>query len=281
VAYLHEEALSLEARSLLAGFTQQSAVALERLRLAEEARLQSLRARTEELRSALLSTVSHDLRTPLAVVTGAATALRDDRALDAPTRRALIDTICDEAERLERLVRNLLDMTRVQAGALEVKREWVPVEEIVGSARARLSGALGDRVVRVELPEGLNLVPVDPLLLEQVLINLLDNALRYTPEGSPIEVRGRSLPGAFELEVADRGPGFASGEGERLFEKFYRGAGSHGRGAGLGLAVCRGIVQAHGGTIAALPREGGGARFVISLPVEGVAPLVPEEEVES
>jgi two-component system sensor histidine kinase KdpD len=277
IAYLDPEELPLESRSLLAGFARQVGVAFERLRLGEEARHQALRARTEELRSALLSTVSHDLRTPLAVVTGAATTLRDEAALDEPTRHALVETICDEAERLERLVRNLLDMTRVQAGVLEVKRDWVPVEEFIGSARARLATALVGREVRVSLPEGLGLVPVDPVLMEQVVLNLLDNAAKYTPPGTPIDVLARQDRGSVELEVADRGPGFDPKDADRLFEKFYRGAGSHGRGAGLGLAVCRGIVAAHGGTIAAVPRPGGGARFIVTLPVEGTPPTVPEE----
>ena len=278
VAFTGKSDVPLEQRALLQGFTRQAAVAFERLRLAEEARTAALRARTEEMRSALLSTVSHDLRTPLAVVTGAATALRDDASLGESTRSSLVETICDEAERLERLVRNLLDMTRVQAGALKVKREWVPLEEIIGSARARLARQLSDRPVHVSLPQTLSLVAVDPLLLEQVLLNLFDNAVKYTPPGSPIDLMVREGPSGIELEVCDRGPGIDPAEGERLFEKFYRGARSSGSGAGLGLAVSRGIIEAHGGRIAAFNREGGGARFVVTLPREGSPPLVPEEE---
>lgn len=279
VAFTGTREVSLEQRSLLQGFTRQAAVAFERLRLAEEARASALRARTEEMRSALLSTVSHDLRTPLAVVTGAATALKEDAGLDLTTRRSLVETICDEAERLERLVRNLLDMTRVQAGALQVKREWVPVEEVIGSARARLARQLAGRAVQVSLPSVPSLVAVDPLLFEQVLLNLLDNAVKHTPAGTPIEVLVRESKGSVELEVADRGPGIDPAEGERLFEKFYRGVRSSGGGAGLGLAVSRGIVEAHGGRIAAFNRAGGGARFVVTLPVEGSPPQVPEEDV--
>ncbi len=272
--------LELAERTLLEAFARQSAVALERFRLADEARASSLRARTEELRSALLSTVSHDLRTPLAVVTGAATALRDQTSLDEATRAQLVDTICDEAERLERLVRNLLDMTRLQAGALTVKREWVPLEEIIGSARARLARQLADRAVHVALPQALPLVSVDPLLFEQVVLNLLENAIKYTPAGSPIDLIGRTVEGGVELEVADRGPGFGAEEGDKLFEKFYRGVTTGPSGAGLGLAICRGIVEAHGGRISALVRDGGGARFVVFLPVVGAPPQVPTEEDE-
>ncbi len=278
VAFTGREDVPLEQRAVLQGLTRQAAVAFERLRLAEEARSAALRARTEEMRSALLSTISHDLRTPLAVVTGAATALKDEASLDGPTRRSLVETICDEAERLERLVRNLLDMTRVQAGALKVKREWVPLEEIIGSARARLAKQLSGRTVHVELPETLTLVAVDPLLFEQVLLNLLENAVKYTPPGSPIDMMARVTATGIELEVCDRGPGFDPQESERLFEKFYRGARSIGGGAGLGLAVSRGIVEAHGGRISAVNRPGGGASFVVSLPSEGTPPLVPEED---
>lgn len=267
-----------EDRTVLTAFVRQSAVAFERFRLAEEARVAALRARTEELRSALLSTVSHDLRTPLAVVTGAATTLRDNTTLDEPTRDSLVETICDEAERLERLVRNLLDMTRVQAGALAVKREWVPVEEIIGSARTRLGRQLAGRSVHVQLAPTIALISCDPILFEQVVLNLLENAAKYSPSSTPIEVFVRASEGAIELEVADRGPGFDPADSERLFEKFYRGTRSS-TGAGLGLAVCRGIVEAHGGTIRALLRDGGGARFVVSLPTIGTPPPVPDEEV--
>jgi two-component system sensor histidine kinase KdpD len=253
-----------EDRAAIEGFSRQVGVAFERFRLADEARVASLRARTEELRSALLSTVSHDLRTPLAVVTGAATTLRD-QPLDEATKQGLVETICDEAERLERLVRNLLDMTRVQAGALVVKREWVPLDELIGSALTRSHRQLAHHEVHVD-PAATFLVSVDPLLFEQVLINLLENAVKYTPAGSRIEVLARRVGQGFELEVADRGPGFDPADADRLFEKFYRGVSAAAGGAGLGLAVCRGIVQAHGGQIVALARDGGGARFVVSVP---------------
>jgi two-component system sensor histidine kinase KdpD len=279
VAFTGVTGVDHEDRAVCEAFTRQAAVAFERFRLSEEARVAALRARTEELRSALLSTVSHDLRTPLAVVTGAATTLRDNASLDAPTRSALIDTICDEAERLERLVRNLLDMTRVQAGALSVKREWVPAEEVIGSARARLQRQLAGREVKVSLDSAMPLLSGDPLLLEQVVLNLLENAGKYSPAGSPIDVVVREGAGFIELEVADRGPGFDAKDAERLFEKFYRGTRTV-AGAGLGLAVCRGIVEAHGGVITAQLREGGGARFVVSLPVTGTPPALPEEEPE-
>jgi two-component system sensor histidine kinase KdpD len=267
-------------RALLDAFVRQAGLAIDRFQFSEQAKSAVLKARTEELRSSLLSTVSHDLRTPLAVVTGAAQTLRDDRQLDASTQVQLLDTICDEAERLERLVRNLLDMTRVQAGALTVKKEWVPVDELVGSARARLDKVLQGREVTVRASPEVPFLQVDPVLFEQVLYNLLDNAAKYTPAGSPLEIEvARGVFGA-RVSVLDRGPGIRPESAERLFDKFVRGEQQGVAGAGLGLAICRGIVAAHGGLIHAEERPGGGASFIIDLPLRGEPPAVPSEAAE-
>ncbi len=273
-------ALDVARRALIDAFVRQAALALERFEFSEAAKAAALKARTEELRSSLLSTVSHDLRTPLAVVTGAATTLRDDQQLDAATRTQLLETICDEAERLERLVRNLLDMTRVQAGALTVKKEWMPVDELIGSARARLTRLLEGRPFRIDASPDVPFLQVDPVLFEQVLFNLLDNAAKYTPAGSPIDLEIAPAPGGTRISVSDRGPGVRPEEAERLFDKFFRGAPQGVAGAGLGLAICRGIVEAHGGRIRAEARAGGGASFVIELPTEGRPPEVPPEGPE-
>jgi K+-sensing histidine kinase KdpD len=233
----------------------------------------SLRVTTEERRSSLLSALSHDLRTPLAAITGAATTLRDESAaIDDAQRREMLDTICEEADRLERLVRNLLDMTRLESGALAVKRQWVPLEEIVGSALTRLESQLEGRPVRTDLPADLPLLSVDAVLLEQVFVNLLENAAKYTPPGSPVEIVARAGDGAIAIEVADRGPGIQSGDESRLFEKFFRGRHTGSTGAGLGLAICRGVVSAHGGTIVAANRTGGGAAFRMLVPIVGTPP---------
>src|SRR6185295_19829988 len=151
----------------------------------------TLRARTEEMRSSLLSAVSHDLRTPLAAITGAATALRDN-AIPDPTRRELVEAICDEAERLERLVANLLDMTRLESGALQVRREWVPADELVGVALARVEARLVGRPIEIDVPRDAPLLDVDAILIEEVLVNLLENAAKYTPAGTPIALRARA-----------------------------------------------------------------------------------------
>jgi two-component system sensor histidine kinase KdpD len=244
----------------------------------ESARAARLKAETEELRSSLLSSVSHDLRTPLATITGAATTLRErGDALTPQARDELAAAICEEAERLEVLVGNLLDMSRLQSGVLEVKREWVPVEELVGSALAAVEPALGARPVQVSLPSDLPLIAVDPVLFEQVLRNLLDNVAKYTPPSAAVELSAQAVRGGVELRVDDGGPGLQPRVAARVFEKFTRGEHPGAQGAGLGLAICRGIVEAHGGHLSASRSPLGGARFEISLPIVGEAPAVPSE----
>ena len=244
--------------------------------LAERAREAAVRAESEALRGTLLSSVSHDLRTPLASITGAATTLRD-QAVDEETRRELVSAICDEAERLERLVGNLLDMTRLSSGAVVLRREWIPVEEIVGAALARTEGVLARHRVRTEIPAAAAMVRVDPLLLEQLLVNLLENAARHTPPGTEVLVRADAGPGGLTLEVADGGPGIPPGEEERVFERFHRGGRAAGQGAGLGLAIARAIAEVHGGTLRAAARAGGGASLRLQLPASGASPPVPAE----
>ncbi len=237
-----------------------------------------LRARTEEMRSALLSAMSHDLRTPLAAITGAATTLKERReAADGFENAELLDTICEEAERLERLVRNLLDMTRLESGALVVKRDWVPLEEVVGAALTRLERQLGTRPVRTSLPDNLPLVSVDAILLEQLFVNLLENAAKYTPAGSLLELSAYAAEHSIIVELADRGPGLPAGAEQRIFEKFYRGQHEGAPGAGLGLAICLGIAHAHGGALVGENRPGGGAVFRLTLPQRELPPSVPPE----
>lgn len=254
-------------------FGSQIALALERAKLAAEAQQAQVRVETESMRSSLLSSVSHDLRTPLASITGTASSLLEgESTFDPPTRRVLLETLYEEAERLNRLVRNLLDMTRLQSGALRVTKEWHPLEEVIGAALGRTEKLLAGRPVVTRVPEDLPLVPIDDVLIEQVLINLLENAVKYTPEGSPIELTTRVGDGAVAVEVADRGAGIVPGDEGRLFEKFYRGHSSGSHGAGLGLAICRGIVEAHGGRIWSENRPGGGASFQFTIPLTGRPP---------
>jgi two-component system sensor histidine kinase KdpD len=261
-------------RRLLETFASQIAAAIERVRLAAESQRAQLETATERMRSSLLSSVSHDLRTPLAVITGAATTLlEDDARLAADARRDLTETIHEEAKRLSRLVSNLLDMTRLASGALRVRKEWQPLEEVIGAALGRVEDRLGDRKVDVKLPADLSLVPFDAVLLEQVLINLLENAVKYST--GPIEITAGTDGKEVTVEVADHGPGIPPAELDRIFEKFFRLAreGATG-GAGLGLAICRGVVEAHGGRIWAENRDGGGAVFRFTLPIEGEPPAL-------
>jgi two-component system sensor histidine kinase KdpD len=259
---------SPENSEYLAAFANQIASAIERADFADEARAAQLRMETEQMRSSLLSSVSHDLRTPLDVVTGAASSLLEDE-IDGATRRELTETILQEAQRLNRLVRNLLDMTRLEAGALRINKEWQPLEEVVGAALNRVEETLAGRPVLTDLPSDLPLVPLDAVLIQQLFVNLLENALKYTPPESPIEIRARAQPGGVEIVVADHGPGIPAGEEQRVFDKFYRVSGTEGGGVGLGLAICKGIVMAHGGQIFVANRTGGGAEFHIVLPVAG------------
>ncbi len=262
--------LSPDAEELdfLEAFARQIALTIERVRLGEEARAAALRVRAEEMRTSLLSAVSHDLRTPLAAITGAGTALRLDRErLGGDRQTELIDTICDEAVRMDRLIGNILEMVRLEAGNTAARREWVPVEEVVGSALARSEDDLIGREMKVDLPEDLPLILVDPVLFEHLLFNLIDNAVKHTPQTVPIELKAHAGEGWVEIEVADRGPGLPLGGEERVFEKFYRGPTARGPGMGLGLAICRSIAQIHDGSLTAENRTGGGALFRVRLPV--------------
>jgi two-component system sensor histidine kinase KdpD len=269
----HAISFDADQRARLDGFTRQAAFALERSLLAREAEASALRAKTEEMRSSLLSAVSHDLRTPLATITGAVSTLRDSAAQFSRAQEdELLADIQSEAARLERLVANLLDMTRVESGSLRLQRDWVPVEEMVGSALTRLERVLKGRPVEVSIAAGLPLLSADPILMEQVLVNLIENAAKYTPAGSRIDVDARSEGDRVVIEVRDRGPGIRAGDERRVFEKFYRGADTAVAGAGLGLAICKGIVDAHGGTIEVENRTGGGATFRVMLHVPADAP---------
>ena len=258
----------LSEQELLAAMSGQVALALHRVLLAQEAQQAEVRARTEELRGALLSSISHDLRTPLTAIATAASVLSQPGPLTDDRRIEFATTIYDEAMSLARLVTNLLHMTRLETAGLNLRREWVSLEDPVGGALTRLEGTLAGRPINLEIPPDLPPVRIDDVLVEHLLINLLENAAKYTPAGSPIDISARVEADRVVLDVADRGPGIPAGQEQRIFEKFVRGDGHRDGGFGLGLAICRAIAQAHGGTIAALDRPGGGALFRVSLPLE-------------
>jgi len=263
-------------RQQLQAFLDQMSAALDRVRLAGQAQETQLRVEAEQLRNSLLSSVSHDLRTPLAVITGTATALASDK-LVPEERTELAETIVEEAGRLNRLVRNLLDMTRVDAGALRIHKEWQPVEEVIGSALAATEAVLGDPPIELDLSRNL-IAPFDAILIQQVLVNLLENAAKYAGPTSPLKLTARGSKHSVEIMVSDRGAGVPPGDEAHIFEKFYRAAKGKGGGVGLGLTICRGIVSAHGGRIWAANREGGGASFHFTLPLEGSPPTVDLQE---
>ncbi len=270
-----------EQRRLLDTFISQIAQTIERVRLAEEAQQTQLRMESETLRNSLLSAISHDLRTPLASIVGAASTLvEEDVQLAPPDRQELSMTIYDEALRMSNLVNNILDMARLDAGQASLNRQWYPLDEIIGGTLTRMRKQLEGRVVNAKLPDGLCLVCVDAVLIEQVLVNLLENACKYTPMGSPIDIIAELSAHTLKVTVADRGPGIPSGEEEKLFDKFYRvhreGTQS---GVGLGLAICKAIIIAHGGVIGAANRQGGGAQFFFLLPVDEAPPQLEAEQL--
>lgn len=259
-----------EVRAALETGANVLAIALEQARASEEAAAQRARADAEHLRGALLSAVSHDLRTPLTGIVGAASAIAEaGGAMPENVRHELASGIVEEAERLGRLVTNLLQASRLEAGPAALHREWTDLEALVGSALGRLDAALAGREVSLDLAPDALLAFVDPVLAEQLLLNLLDNAAKHTPAGGALAVSLERAGAAVVLDVADRGPGLPAGREDRLFEKFQRFAGGAGApGTGLGLAICRGIAQAHGGAITALNRPGGGAVFRVTLPAD-------------
>jgi K+-sensing histidine kinase KdpD len=236
------------------------------------------RVEAEFLRNTLLSGASHDLRTPLAAISGAAgTLMHAGERVDVGTRTELLQSIAAESARMDRLVSNLLDMTRLESGGLVLRREWQPFEEVIGTTLGHLEQRLGDRKVDVHVAPDVPLVFIDPVAFEQVLTNLVENVLDHTPAATPIEISARVAGDQLVAEVADRGPGLPAGAEQRVFEKFFRfhsDAGGSRRGIGLGLAIARGIVEAHGGEVGAANREGGGAAFRFSVPVGGIPPHV-------
>lgn len=259
--------LAPEQRRLLDAFSSLAAVAIERVQLADAARAAQVVEATEKLQTALLNSISHDLRTPLVSITGALTSLQEDGALDEKAQQALLDNAREEAERLNGIVGNLLDMTRVESGALVVKREPAELQDVIGAALEQLNGRLGNRSVQINVPQELPLVPLDFGLIVQVLVNLIDNAIKYSPPDSPIEIRAEANKQAVEVQVADHGLGIPTQDLERVFDKFYRVQHPHNvSGSGMGLSIGKGIIEAHGGRIWAVNRPGGGTVIHFTLP---------------
>jgi len=274
--------LEPDQRRLLESCAGQLALALERDEMALAASEALVQAQAEQVRNALLSGVSHDLRTPLAAIAGASDGLLRADNLGEADRRQLLETIADEADRLNRLLENILQMSRLELGEAAARMQWNILEEIVGSALVRCRRELGGRQVEVAVPPDLPLLMVDGLLLEQLFVNLLENAARHTPPTTKVRIAARPEGRWLVVTVADDGPGLPPGSEERIFEKFQRAGpvSDAGRGSGLGLAICRAVAKVHGGSIAASNRPGGGVQFVLRLPLPKDPPRV-ETDVDA
>ena len=254
----------------LDAFANQIALAIERALLAEQTRQTEMLEITDKLQTALLNSISHDLRTPLVSITGALSSLSNDQvSLNESDRRSLIETASEEADRLNRLVGNLLDMTRLESGAMRLKPDAADLQDLIGSSLEELGSRLDNRTVTVDVPDDLPLVQMDFVLIERVLVNVVDNALKYSPPETPIEIKVTKAGAFVEIIVGDRGVGIPKEDLTRIFDKFYRVQRPNNvSGTGLGLAICKGIVDAHGGFISAENRPGGGTIITVALPVE-------------
>jgi two-component system sensor histidine kinase KdpD len=280
-----ENMLIPEQRRLLDAVSDQAAVAIERTNLASSIEDARVMTETEQLRSALLSSISHDLRTPLVSIIGSATSLVTfGDTLSVENRGELLETVLEEAERLNRFVQNLLDMTRLGYGALKPKQDWVDLHDVVGSAIERLKQALAPYQVSTDVKPDMHLLYVDPILIEQVMVNVLDNAAKYSSPGGTIHIRAFEREGVAVIQVIDKGPGIPERERELIFDMFYRVKAGDNRiaGTGLGLAICRGLMQAQGGTIQALPGDyGEGTCIELTLPIaEPPEPEAVEDGLE-
>ncbi|RZL02804.1 MAG: two-component system sensor histidine kinase KdbD [Rubrivivax sp.] len=271
-----------EQRRLLDTCASLLAMSLERLHYIDVAQTTTVQMESERLRNALLAAVSHDLRTPLALVVGLSESLLMARPPLPEPAAETAQALSDAARRMNALVGNLLDMARLQSGNTPLNLQWQPLEEVIGSALQATRATLGARTVQVDLPEHLPFVNIDAVLIERVLVNLLENIAKYTPAGTPVDLRARVHDGHLELQIDDHGPGLPQGREALIFDKFDRG-GHHESalpGVGLGLAICRAIAQAHGGGIHGLTRDGGGARFILRLP-QGLPPPLPHFDPEA
>ena len=258
---------------MLNAFAAQLSLALERARLGEEAAGARVEAEASRIRAALFSSVTHDLRTPLASIMASASSLLEQGVpFSEEQRHELLQTILEEADRLNRLVANLMDLSRLRAGALTPTVEPVPLEDIISSVTRRLAPALAGREVRVLIREDVPAVPVDVVQMDQVLTNLIENAVRYTPKGTPIGIAAARWHGMVEIRVSDRGPGIPAEARAKVFQEFYR-EDVEGRrsGTGLGLAIANAIVTAHGGSMGVEDTPGGGATIWLHLPLDGQA----------
>jgi two-component system sensor histidine kinase KdpD len=258
------------------------AIALERVHYVDVAQNALVSMESERLRNSLLAALSHDLRTPLTVLVGLGDVLASSQPPLSPAQRETAEAIQDEARRMSALVTNLLDMARIESGDVTLHLEWQPFEEVVGASVNATRGLLKGHTLNLSIPGGLPMVRFDAVLIERVLVNLLENAAKYTPPGSVITLSAEVVADRLSVSVADDGPGLPPGGEEAVFQKFTRGERESATpGVGLGLAICRAIVGAHHGEIVARNRPGGGAVFAFTLPLGEPPGAVVEEEAPS
>jgi len=266
-----------EQRQLLDTFAALIAIALERVHYVGVAQDALVRMESERLRNSLLAALSHDLRTPLTVLIGLAESLTLTKPSLSSAQLESAAAIRDEARRMSTLVSNLLEMARIESGEVKLNLEWQSLEEVVGAALNAARSMLSRHVVDARVPRDLPLVRFDALLIERVLVNLLENASKYTPPGSRVTLAAEVLADQLSVSVSDNGPGLPEGREEAVFQKFTRGERESATpGVGLGLAICRAIIGAHHGTIVGTHQPGGGARFIFTLPL-GTPPAAAEE----
>jgi two-component system sensor histidine kinase KdpD len=261
--------LTIEQEQLLEAYADLAAIAIESILLANEAQNAQVLRDTEKLQTALLNAVSHDLRTPLVSVIGVLSSLQEEGMhLDDVAKMNLIQVAREEAERLNHLISNLLDVSRIEAGAIKISRQPSDVQDLVGAALEQLGSRVGARPINMEIPAELPFVSVDFGLIVQTLVNVLDNALKYSLDDSPIDIRARQVGQEMQIEIADRGIGIPAQDLSHIFDKFYRiQRPDNVTGTGLGLSICKGIIEAHGGRITAENRPGGGTIIKLVLPV--------------
>jgi two-component system sensor histidine kinase KdpD len=262
--------LTLEQERLMEAYADLAAVAIEGILLAQETQNNEVLIASEKLQTALLNSISHDLRTPLVSIIGALSSLQEAKfKLDEDAVRKLVQVAREEAERLNRLITNLLDESRLEAGAIKVNRQPSEVQDLVGAALEQLGSQLSSHQVKIDLPVDLPFVSVDFGLIVQALINILDNAIKYSAAGSNIEIKGYRVDKAIKIEIADRGIGIPPQDLDNVFDKFYRVRRPEKvTGTGLGLSIAKGIIEAHGGQIAAENRPEGGTIIQLSLPLD-------------
>jgi two-component system, OmpR family, sensor histidine kinase KdpD len=272
-----KQPLDYDQNSLLDAIVNQITLALERILLEIESNKSEMLAESERLRATLLSSISHDLRTPLAVIAGSASALLERHNLSSENQKELSQSIWDESQRLTRIVRNVLDLTRLETHSIKIKKEWHSIEELIGSALVRTSHLLKCRQISINIPSDIPLIEMDGYLFEQLIINLLENVSKHTSINTAVEITAKLENSAFILNICDNGPGLKQGDEELIFKKLYSSTTLNNQGFGLGLTICKAIMLAHSGDIKASNRPNGGAQFTITLPQASPPPEIPND----